>query len=105
MKAASLELLEKQLPPAQARAILQAMDAEFSARESTVATKRDLELAKLDLERGLHELRDELRGEIRDLRHELELKLEGFESRLTRWNFAFWIGQGVALGALIRFVK
>jgi hypothetical protein len=58
MKATTLDLLEKtQLPPAQARAILQAMESELAVHDSALATKADLQAGllatKADFQAGL----------------------------------------------------
>jgi hypothetical protein len=102
---ASLEVLEKAaVPPAQARAIVQAIEIEIAGARDTLATRQDMliprhemaelrtqlrqEMAELrsELRQGMSELRTELRqemaelrGELRqamaDLRHSFELKL------------------------------
>ena len=57
MQAESLEVLEKaDLPPAQARAIVRAIEIEIVGSKDTLATKHDLLL-----------LRTELRGEMAEL--------------------------------------
>jgi hypothetical protein len=109
MKTSSLDLLERsQLSPAQARAILQAVEAEFTERDSTLATRLDL----LALKGDLLAARNELQGEIRDVEHRLEIKIEtlrgeiqGSEARLIRWNFAFWVAQLAAVAALLKLVR
>ena len=58
---ASLEVLEKAaLPPAQALAIVQAIEIEIAGAKDTLATKQDILI---------------LRQEMTDLRHGLELKI------------------------------
>ena len=87
MKTSSLELLEKsQLPPAQARAILQVMESELSLHDTALATKSDLR----DLELKLETLRAELVGEIKGT---------------IRWNFAFWIAQLAAIAGILKLLK
>ena len=80
MQTASLDLLEKtQLPANQVRAILQAMELEITARQEASASK----------------------SELKDAFHALELRIEGFEARLTRWVFTCILGQTVVMiGAL-----
>jgi len=61
VQAASLEVLEKAaVPPAQARAIGQAIEIEIAGSHDTLATKHDLLL----------------------LRHELELRIEGLRGEM-----------------------
>ena len=68
VQAASLEVLEKAaVPPAQARAIVQAIEIEIAGAKDTLATKADLVV---------------LRQEIGDVRHVLELKLETLRGEL-----------------------
>jgi hypothetical protein len=80
MQSASLDLLEKtHLPPDQVRAILQAMELEITARQEASASKTEL----------------------KDAFHALELRIQGSESRLTRWVFTCMLGQTVVIiGAL-----
>jgi hypothetical protein len=102
---ASLEVLEKAaVPPAQARAIVQAIEIEIAGARDTLATKQDIlifrqetkqdmrslrhemtelrtelrqEMAELgtELRREMAQLGAELRREMSDLRHTFELKL------------------------------
>jgi hypothetical protein len=84
---ASLEVLEKAaVPPAQARAIVQAIEIEIAGARDTLATRQDIlilrtelrqEMAELraELRREMAELGAELRREMSDLRHAFELKL------------------------------
>ena len=81
VQAASLEILEKAaVPPAQARAIVQAI--EIAGAKDTLATKQDVlilrhEIAELrtELRSEMTELRTELRSEIAELRTELRSKI------------------------------
>jgi hypothetical protein len=69
---ASLEVLEKAaVPPAQARAILQAIEIEIAGAKDTLATKQDTLILRHDMAEG----RAELRTEIAELRRELREKL------------------------------
>ena len=96
---ASLEVLEKAaVPPAQARAIVQAIEIEIAGARDTLATRQDMlilrhEMAELRTElrqemaelrtalrQELAELRGELRQDMADLRHSFELK---FASTVT----------------------
>ena len=61
---ASLEILERaQVPPAQARAIVQAIEIEIAGAKETLATKQDF----LILRHEMAEMRAELRHEIAGL--------------------------------------
>jgi hypothetical protein len=96
---ASLEVLEKAtVPPAQARAIVQAIEIEIAGARDTLATRQDMlilrhemaelrtglrqEMAELRtaLRQELAERRGELRQDMADLRHSFELK---FASTVT----------------------
>ena len=91
MKASSLEILERsQLPPSQARAIFQVMEAELNAREHTLATRTDLRDGLHALELKLGDLRSELKSDIRDT---------------VRWTFAFWVAQLAAMAAILKLIK
>ena len=91
MKTSSLELLERtQLPPAQARAILQVMESELAARDSVLAFKADLLSAIHGLELKLEAQRAELIGEIKGT---------------VRWNFAFWVAQLAAIAGILKLLK
>jgi hypothetical protein len=82
---ASLEVLEKAaVPPAQARAIVQAIEIEIeiAGAKDTLATRQDMlilrhEMAELraELRQDMNALRVELRQEMGNLRHSVELKL------------------------------
>ncbi len=55
-----------------------------------------------EMHSGLGGLRAELHSEIGTLRAEMR----GFEARITRWMFVFWIGQiGALLGILFAFFR
>ena len=65
MQAASLEILEKAaVPPAQARAFVQAIEIEIAGAKDTLATKYDLMTLRTELFEKFAELRSELRSEI-----------------------------------------
>jgi len=98
MQAASLEVLEKaDLPPLQARAIVQAIEIEIAGARDTLATKHDVV---------------QLRQEMSDMRHGLEIKLEGVRteihagaSSISRQMYAALLGQmAVLLGVAYFFV-
>ncbi len=98
MQAASLEVLEKaNLPPLQARAIVQAIEIEIAGARDTLATKHDVV---------------QLRQEMSDMRHGLEIKLEGVRTEIhasasssSRQMYAALLGQmAVLLGVAYFFV-
>jgi hypothetical protein len=78
MQAESLEVLEKaDVAPAQARAIVRAIEIELAGAKDMLATKADLALLRQDLRQETSELRQELRQEMSELRQEIsELRLE-----------------------------
>jgi len=82
MQTASLDILEKtHLPPNQARAILQVMEMEMTAREVKFATK----------------------DEIKDAFHALQLEIRGVETRLTRWVLTCILGQTAVMAGALYF--
>ncbi len=81
MQAESLEILEKaNVPGAQARAIVQAIEIEIAGAKDSVATKHDVLLLREETK----ELGRELRQEMKELRHGLELKIEGLRTEVAR---------------------
>lgn len=65
MQAESLEVLEKaSVAPAQARAIVRAIEIEISGAKDTLATKRDLDVLRADLRTEMAKLGGELHAEI-----------------------------------------
>ena len=111
MQAESLEVLEKaDVAPAQARAIVRAIEIELSGARDVLATKHDLlelgaslrgEMSQLraDLRGEMSQLRAELRGEISQLRVELggEISDRYAQSRTElatlRTDMAAWRGE------------
>src|SRR5215472_6415699 len=82
VQAASLEVLGKgAVPPAQARAIVQAIEIEIAGAKDTLATKHDvlaLRQEMAELRTGLRQEMAELRGGLQDitgLQHSFEIKL------------------------------
>jgi len=72
VQAASLEVLEKAaVPPAQARAIVQAIEIEIAGAKDTLATKHDV----VALRQEMAELRTGLRQEMAELRTELRQEM------------------------------
>jgi hypothetical protein len=89
MQVESLEVLEKaQVAPAQARAIVRAIEIEIAGARDTLATKHDLLL-----------LGQELRGEMAQLRGELTAEIHSAVSGVTRQMYLAILGQmSVLLG-------
>ena len=78
---ASLEVLEKAaVPPAQARAIVQAIEIEIAGAKDTLATKQDM----LILRHEMAELRGGLRQEMAELRTELRQEMAGVRTELRQ---------------------
>ena len=96
MQGASLELLEKAaVPPAQARAIVQAIEIELAGARDTLATKQDLLVLGHGLELKMETLRGELRSEIHHT-----------ASSITRQMYAAMLGQlALLLGLAYFFVS
>jgi len=114
VQSASLEVLEKAaVPPAQARAIVQAIEIEIAGSKETLATKQDVlilrhEMVELrgELKADLAELRAELKGEIVASRAELRSEIHGMATSLTRQMYTALLGQfAVLLGLAYFFVS
>jgi hypothetical protein len=95
MQAESLEVLEKaSVAPAQARAIVRAIEIEIAGAKDTLATKRDLDL-----------LRGDLRSEIAKLGGELHAEIHRAVSGSTRQMYLALLGQmAVMLGFFYFFL-
>ena len=105
MQVESLEVLEKaEVAPAQARAIVRAIEIEIAGAKDTLATKHDILLLRQEISglatRGeLAELRGELRGELAALRGELKAEIHASASGVTRQMYVAVLGQlAVLLG-------
>ncbi len=96
MQVESLEVLEKAaIVPAQARAIVRAIEIEIAGAKDTLATKHDLLLLKQDFQL----LRQELRQEMAQLRGELKAEIHATVSGVTRQMYMAVLGQmAVMLG-------
>jgi len=100
---ASLEILEKaDVPPAQARAIVQAIEIELAGAKETLSTKQDILILRHDVSelgadlrhemeqlRGgvrqqIVELRGEVRQELAELRGELHQEFTGLRGELRQ---------------------
>ena len=80
MQAESLEVLEKaDVAPAQARAIVRAIEIELAGAKDMLATKAEL---RQDLRQEMSELRQELRREMSELRLELKADFVRLETKL-----------------------
>jgi hypothetical protein len=105
MQAESLEVLESAaVPPAQARAIVRAIEIELGAAKDTLATKHDLallgsDLALLgsDLRADLRQTEARLREEMAALRGELKAEIHGSASSVTRQMYTALLGQMAVL--------
>jgi hypothetical protein len=76
MQAESLEVLEKaSVAPAQARAIVRAIEIEIAGAKDTLATKHDLAQVESRLRVEIGELRSELRTESGDLGSRLRTEI------------------------------
>jgi len=113
VQAASLELLEKaEVPPSQARAIVQAIEIEIAGAKETLATKHDIlllhqELAgmKSDLRQEMVEMKSDLRREIAELRGDLRGETHAVAATHMRQMYAAMLGQlAVLLGIAYFFV-
>src|SRR5687767_5855160 len=83
MQAESLEVLEKaDVAPAQARAIVRAIEIELAGAKDTLATKQDVML---------------LRQEMSDMRGELRAEIHGRASSVARQMYAALLGQMAVL--------
>jgi hypothetical protein len=107
MLAESLEVLEQaNLPPAQARAIVKAIELEISGAKDTLATKHDIlslrgEISKLDtaLRGEISKLDTALRGEMAAQRGELEAEIHATGRSIVRQLYLAVLGQmAVMLG-------
>ena len=94
MQPATLAVLERaNLPPAQARAISEAVEIEIVAHSQTLTTKLDLAELRRDLEVRIESLRGDLRAEI-----------HGIKGELARWVVLCILGQTAAAFAWANFV-
>jgi len=103
MQVESLEVLEKaDVVPAQARAIVRAIEIEIAGAKDTLATKQDVLALKQDLQalRGeMSELAATLRGEMAAMRGELKAEIHAAVSGVTRQMYMAILGQmAVMLG-------
>jgi hypothetical protein len=91
MQAESLEVLEKaDVAPAQARAIVRAIEIELGSAKEALATKHDLKSM-------IQELRQELRQEMAELRGELRAEIHASASSIVRQMYGALLGQMAVL--------
>lgn len=94
MQAESLEVLEKaDVAPAQARAIVRAIEIELGGAKDTLATKHDLLLLRQDI----HDDVEKLRREMADQRGELRAEIHASASSVTRQMYTALLGQMAVL--------
>jgi hypothetical protein len=100
MNTTSLDILEKtQLPPSQARAILQVMELELAAREDSLATKDEVKDAVHSLELRIESFRSELKGDIAELKGDIK----GLEGSLMRWVLTCIMAQTTVIAGAVYF--
>jgi len=105
MQTESLEVLEKaDVAPAQARAIVRAIEIEIAGAKDTLATKSDLALLRQDLRQEMAELRQEmselrleLKSDLLRLETKLEAKIHESASAITRQMYTAVLGQMAVL--------
>ncbi|HVY63255.1 MAG TPA: hypothetical protein VHH11_00385 [Gammaproteobacteria bacterium] len=94
MQAESLEVLEKaQVAPAQARAIVRAIELEIAGAKDVLATKHDL----LALRSDLREAIAGVRGEMAAMRGELKAEIHEAVGGVTRQMYLAILGQMAVL--------
>jgi chromosome segregation ATPase len=114
----SLDLLEKtQLPPNQARAILQAMELEITAHEVRFCSRAELQDSVHSLKDALHSLEtridsrcsdlslkiEALRGELKTDIKSVESKLNAVEGKLMRWTLTCVFSQTAVMAGAVYF--
>jgi hypothetical protein len=100
MQAESLEVLEKaSVAPAQARAIVRAIEIEIAGAKDALASKYDL----LELRGEVRQLAAELRGEMNKLGGELRAEIHGSVGGVTRQMYLAILGQMAVLLGLAYF--
>ncbi|HEU4619665.1 MAG TPA: hypothetical protein VFV10_16630 [Gammaproteobacteria bacterium] len=88
MQPESLEILEKaDVPPAQARAIVRAIEIEIAGAKDTLSTKQDVLLLRQDVREGTSGLAQGLRGEMTELRQGLRGEMSELRQELRKEMF------------------
>jgi hypothetical protein len=108
MQPASLDLLEKtQLPPNQARAILQAMELEITAHEVGFCSRAELKDAIHSLELKIDAVRNNLELKIESVCNQLSLKIEreirASELRQIRFTVTCMLAQTAIMAGALYF--
>ena len=85
MQAESLEVLEKaSVAPAQARAIVRAIEIEIAGAKDTLATKHDLSELRTATKQDLFEVRSEVRQLAAELRGEMNALAAGLRGEMDK---------------------
>jgi hypothetical protein len=93
------------VPPAQARAIVRAIEIELAGAADTLATKSDLLLLRNELSSEVGGVRQTLELRIEALRGELRAEIHASASSTQRQMYAALLGQmAVLLGIVYFFV-
>lgn len=101
MHAESLEVLEKaDLAPAQARAIVRAIEIELTGARDVLATKQDLAALSQDTREGIATLRMEMVN----MRGELRAEIHASASSVTRQMYLAVLGQSAVMLGFAYFV-
>jgi len=100
MQVESLEVLEEAaVAPAQARAIVRAIEIEIAGARDTLATKQDLLALRQDLRQEMSELGVNLRTEMAEQGGQLRAEMHAIASSITRQMYMAVLGQmAVMLG-------
>lgn len=97
MRRTSLDILEKsQLPAEQAKAILEVMDLELHDQRTELATKEDLAREISQLRGEMRQMFFEMRKELTDGLHALELQVQSQRAEMARWILG---SSGALIGA------
>jgi len=106
MQAESLEILEKaSVAPAQARAIVRAIEIEIAGAKDTLATKHDLLALGTELRSEVAALRVELRSDIARLGGELHAEIHRAISGSTRQMYMALLGHMAMTLGFIYFLN
>ncbi len=109
MHRSSLDILEKTpLPGDQAKAILEVMDLELESQGEHLGTKDDLLRFELVLRSALAEMRtelSELKQEMRERLHSVELQIQTQSAESSRMILAMVGAFGVMLGLFYFFTN
>lgn len=106
MKAESLEVLEKaSVAPAQARAIVRAIEVEIAGAKDTLATKHDMLSLGIELRAEVAALRVELRSDIAKLGGVLHAEIHRAISGSTRQLYMALLGHMAMTLGFIYFLN